>query len=729
MTVGRKADLIGKAFAASEGTISQEQIATRPILRPGEVVEAIPGLVITQHSGEGKANQYYLRGFQLDHGTNLESTVFGIPVNLPTHAHGQGYSDINYLIPELVSYVEFKKGTYYVDQGDFSTAGAYNLFYRNMIPTVTEFGAGDFGYERFLTTAAPKVGAGNLLYALELYHNNGTFRRYGEYHKINAVLRYSQTKAQNDLAVTAIAYNGAFNSSDQIPQRLVDAGVTDRYGYVDPTDGGNTYRYALSTQFAHNDEHGSTKFNAYGVKSFLDLFSNFTYYFNDANDYYNITANPVTCNPAYVTCTPNPPSLHSPNYSSYCPANNSAPAGATPHSVTPAPFSFRCADQREQLDDRVYYGFDLSRSFKTPAVQTTVGLGLRNDNIATVGLFLGNARNRFPNGTLSDDHIVETSKYLFAQSEIQAGPRLRLTPGLRLDYFNMNVAAFVAGNSGTAAGGLLSPKFSLAYKFSPKEEFYANYGESYHSNDARGVIGVNDPQTHRPFDPSGAAVQFNAPLTRASGYEFGYRYTVPKLTTTVAYYSLLLANELIFDGDHGTTSVGGPTLRRGVELTNFYSPTNWLTLDGDVATATARFLADPLNQGTGVPESLNTVLSAGVTVDKPHYAASLRVLYFGPRQLDTAGDAVSPETTTLNSQLTAKMGHGSRVSLDIFNILNYKGPDVTYFYNSWTPHDAANPAFANDPAINPALGGAGIADYHFHPGEQRTVRLTFGTQL
>ena len=729
VAVGRKADLIGKAVAASQGTIGQEQIATRPVLRPGEVLEAIPGLVISQHSGEGKANQYYLRGFQLDHGTNLESTVFGIPVNLPTHAHGQGYSDLNYLIPELVSYVEFKKGTYYADQGDFSTAGAYNLFYRNTIAPVTEFGVGDYGYERFLTTASPKVGAGNLLYALEIYHNNGSFQKYGEYHKVNAVLRYTQTKGRNDFAVTGIAYNGPFNSSDQIPQRLVEAGAVGRYGYVDPTDGGNTYRYALSTQFVHNDERGSTKFNAYGVKSFLDLFSNFTYNYFDANDYYNVTANPVTCNVAYVGCSPNPPSSHSSNYSSFCPANNSAPAGAAPHSVTPAPYSFACGDQREQVDDRVYAGFDLRRSLKTPAVETTVGVGLRNDNIATVGLFLDNARVRYPDGTLSDDHVVERSEYAYAQSDIHVGQRLRLTPGVRFDYFSMNVDAFDPANSGSATAGLVDPKFALAYKFSPEKEFYADFGESYHSNDARGVIGINDPQTHRPFDPTGAPVQFNSPLTRGSGYEFGYRYTVPKQTTTISYYSLLLANELIFDGDHGTTSLGGPTLRRGIEVTSFYTPTNWLTLDADVASATARFIADPTHQGTGVPESLNAVISAGITVDKPHYAASLRVRYFGPRQLDTAGDAVSPETTTLNSQLTAKMGQGTRISLDIFNILNFAGPDVTYYYNSWTPYDAANPALARDPSVNPALGGAGVNDYHFHPTEKRTVRLTVGTQL
>ena len=626
-----------------------------------------------------------------------------------------------------MSYVEFKKGPYYADAGDFSTAGSYNLFYRDSIAPITVFGLGDFGYDRFMTAASPKVGKGNLLYALELYHNNGTFDKYGEYHKLNGVLRYSQTKGANDFAVTGIAYNGSFGSSDQIPQRLVDEGVLDKYGYFNPSDAGNTYRYAMSTQFTHHDERGDTKFNAYGVRSFLDLFSDFSYDLDDATDYYNLTKNPITCNASYVSCNPSSTALRTQNYTSYCPANNSAPAAAPAHSVVAAPFTFACGDQREQLDSRVYAGFDLSRSFKTAAATTTFGIGLRNDNVPEVGLFRDNDRVRYANGTLSEDHVVERSAYAYLQTDIRVGSRLRLGPALRFDSFGMNVAAPDPNNSGYVPSALVNPKMTLAYKISPKQEFYGDFGESYHSNDARGVIGLDDLATHKSFDATGAAVLQDVPLTRASGYEFGYRYATPKDTTTVSYYSLLLANELVFDGDSGTTAVGGPTLRRGIELTNFFTPTRWLTFDGDFATATARFLADPDRVGTGVPESLNTVISGGITLDKPHYTVSLRGLYFGPRTLDTQGDAVSPETTTLNGLVVAKLGHGVRITADVLNLLNYQGPDVTYYYNSWTPYDAT-PANRQNPLINPALGGVGIPDYHFHPEEKRTLRITFSTQ-
>ncbi len=352
ITVGRQANLVGKAISASTGTISQEQIATRPLLRPGEVLEDIPGLVISQHSGGGKANQYYLRGFQLDHGTNLDANINGVPVNLGSHAHGQGYSDINYLMPELVSYVEFKKGLYFADQGDFAVAGGYDLYYRNTIDPISEFTVGDFGYDRLFTAASPKVGAGNLLYGIEIAHDNGSYVKADEYHRFNGVLRYSQSNGPNDLAITGIAYNGAFDSTDQIPQRLVDSGGISRFGYIDPTDGGNTYRYALSSQFTHTEPNGATKLNVYGVNSLLSLISNFTDSLFDANDYYNVTANPATCNAAYISCDPNNgvSAPYAPNYQSYCPANNTAPLGAAPGSVPQTPFTFSCGDQRHQVE-------------------------------------------------------------------------------------------------------------------------------------------------------------------------------------------------------------------------------------------------------------------------------------------------------------------------------------------------------------------------------------------
>jgi hypothetical protein len=737
---GRRADLVGIATAASEGTIGEAEIADRPILRPGEVLEQIPGLVITQHSGEGKANQYYLRGFQLDHGTDLESTIGGIPINMVSHAHGQGYSDINWLMPELVSYVEFKKGTYYADQGDFSTAGSYNLYFRDTLEPITEFGLGDYGYDRFFTAGSPVVGSGHLLYGVEIYHDNGTLLKPDEYHKLNAMMRYTFGKDKDSYGINAFAYDGAFDSSDQIPQRLVAAGLLSPDGYIDPSDGGNTYRYAVSAQWLHQDPNGTTKFNAYGVDYFLDLFSNFTYYLYDGNNYYNETANPITCNAAFITCAPNAPGgLRASDYHSYCPAYT-APAGAAPGSLTPVPYNFQCGDQREQEDKRFISGFNFSRTYVTPGSVTTIGTDTRNDNISTLGLFLDEDRNRFPDGTLSDDHAVERGSDVYVQSELRFGPKLRLDPGIRLDYDTFHDAAYDARNSGAGSAALVDPKMNLAYAFNQRSEGYLDFGDSFHSNDVRGVTYVDDPQTHAPFDSTGAPVGRNPLLNRSAGEEVGYRYTIPAYTATLSLFELYQANELIFDGDHGTTSLGGPTQRKGVEFTNYFTPKSWLTLDADLATATARFLDNPGGQGTNVPESLNGVVALGATVERPTYATSLRMRYFGPRTLDTQGTAKSPPSTVWNYQYTAKMKKGRRLLFDVFNLFNAAVPDVTYYYSSWLPYDAKNPANANNPAINPSLGAningspgfpgsAGVADYHFHPATKRVVRLTYGLKL
>jgi hypothetical protein len=725
---GRSTNLVGTATAASEGTINQDQIAERPLLRPGEILEEIPGLVISQHSGEGKANQYYLRGFQLDHGTDLAATIDGIPINMPTHAHGQGYSDINWLMPELVSFVTYKKGPYYTDEGDFSTAGSYDLYYRNTIAPTASFGFGDYGYGRIFLADSPRLGSGNLLYAVELYRDNGTFDRPDEYHKANAVVRWSATTPSSLFAVTFQGYRGDFNSTDQIPQRLVDDGVIDRFGYVDPTDGGRTFRYALSTEWEHDDPNGRTRVEAYGLSYGLQLFSNFTYDQYDANDYYNVTANPLTCNPVYTTCTPGV--QHISTYTSYCPANTTPVNGSlVAHSVVPAAFSYSCGDQREQADKRFVSGFKLAREMQAGKADTTLGVGLRNDNIYALQLLLTHDQVPYANGTLSNDRVVERDLFLYAQTEYHLSPKLRLSGGLREDDYDFKIDDFQPANSGYRTEAMLNPKFTAAYAASEHQEFYLDAGDSFHSNDGRGTTQVLDPQTHATIDPQGDRVVQYAPLVRAWGEELGYRFSASKLTTTVSFWRLNISSELVFDGDHGVTTPSGPTVRKGIEVTNYYRATRALTFDTDIATSTARFLTNPGNAGTFVPESLNVVTSAGVTLDRTTFAASLRYRYFGPRVLDQLGDAVSSPTNLVNAQLTWKFQHQRRLTLELLNLLNSAGDDVEYYYGSWLPEDAKNPAYASNPAINPLLGGTGVNDYHFHPTESRIARLIYSAPM
>lgn len=325
--------------------------------------------------------------------------------------------------------------------------------------------------------------------------------------------------------------------------------------------------------------------------------------------------------------------------------------------------------------------------------------------------------------------MVERDTYAWVQDLLHVGSRLQLTPGLRADQYGFNVANSVAADSGHVSSGIVSPKFTAAYILSPYQELYADWGESYHSNDARGITETLDPQTQAPYNALGQPVLQTTPLVRAVGAELGYRYSRGGLNSTISFWQLHLNSELIFNGDAGVTFAGGPTMRRGIEFANFYQPRPWLTLDADIATSNARFLNDPGNLGTYVPESINVVTAAGITVDKSDYAASLRLRYFGPRVLDQAGDAVSAASVTYNAQGTWKTHRGYDLVAYMFNIFNAQTDDVEYYYQSWLPQDAANPALARNAAINPTLGGAGVSDYYFHPGEKRTFRLTLVTHI
>ncbi len=280
---------------------------------------------------------------------------------------------------------------------------------------------------------------------------------------------------------------------------------------------------------------------------------------------------------------------------------------------------------------------------------------------------------------------------------------------------------------------MLNPKFTLAYAISPHQEAYFDFGDSFHSNDGRGTTQTVDPQTQTIFDPTGAPVASYSPLVRAEGLEFGYRYAVPHYTGTLALWQLNIASELVFDGDHGVTTPNGPTVRKGIEFTNYWTPGRGWSVFADVSTSTARFTTNPDGAGTYVPESLNVVTSAGISIDRPRYGASIDFRYFGPRVLDQAGDAVSAPSSLVDVQYIAKLRRGSLLKLDIFNLFNAVSQDVEYFYPSWLPSDALNPATA---VLNPAypnachtIGGCGVNDHHFHPSDSIQFRLTYAFRL
>jgi outer membrane receptor protein involved in Fe transport len=617
-------NLVGIAQSASQGAITARQLDTRPIMRTGEVLETVPGVVISQHSGDGKANQYYLRGFNLDHGTDFATTVAGMPVNMPTHGHGHGYSDLNFLIPELVSGVQFSKGPYFAELGDFATAGAANINYTNHLARpIIRVGGGDEGYARALAAASASVGQGNVLAALEVQHNDGPWVSPDDFVKVNGVVRYSRGDALNGFAVTGMGYRGTWNATDQVPARAVDGGQIDRFGTIDPSDGGDSYRYSGSFEWQRTRRNASTKLTAFGLGYDLNLFSNFTYFLDD-------------------------------------PENGD---------------QFRQADHRYVAGARLTHR-RIGRWANRPA-QNTIGLQLRNDAITNVGLYHTAGRQLLD--TVREDSVLQTSIAGYAQNETEWTPWLRTLAGVRVDGYRFDVDADEPANSGVDYFGLVSPKGGAVLGPWQGTELYVNAGLGFHSNDARGATITVDPATGEPADRV-------TPLARARGAEVGIRSVrIPRLQTSLALWTLSLDSELIFVGDAGTTEAGRPSHRFGLEWANYYSLRRWLVLDADVSISRAHFTDDD-PAGDYVPGAVETVVSGGVTVDNVRNVfGSVRWRYFGPRPLVEDNSVRSRSTSLVNLEVGYRFSNSLRLAVDVFNLFNAKDSDIDYFYTSRLP--------------------------------------------
>lgn len=630
-------NLIGTADSANQGTVIRKQLEARPNYRSGELLEAVPGLIVTQHSGEGKANQYFLRGFNLDHGTDLAISVDSVPVNLRTHGHGQGWIDLNFLIPETVSGLQYKKGPYYADEGDFSAAGAIKMRLMNKFErSIGEVSGGINGYRRALLAGSPAVGAGNLVYGLELYHNDGPWANPDDFRKVNALLRYNEGTAQNGFSITAMVYQGKWNSTDQIARRAVDGGQIGRFDALDPTDGGEAHRYSISGAWRRSHASGLTEANAYIVGSKLNLYSNFTYFLND-------------------------------------PVNG---------------------DQFKQSDKRVLSGFDLKHtrigSWGGHEVENSVGLQVRNDNIS-VGLF--NTKARQVLATTRDDHVVESSAGIYFQNSLRWMEKFRTVAGLRGDFFRGDVKSGNAANSGKANDHLVSPKLSLIFGPWAKTEYYVNLGRGFHSNDVRGATITVDPATGNPA----ARVPL---LVRTTGYEVGLRSAlVPRLQTSFTVFRLDFESELLFVGDAGTTEPSRPSRRIGFEWANFYTPTPWLLIDADIAFSRARF-TDANPAGDRIPGAVEGVATLTAAVDNlgPWYGGA-RLRYFGPRPLTEDNSVRSNSTMLASARLGYKFDKKLRAQLDAFNLLNRQSSQIDYYYASRLPGEPA--AGVNDVHFHP----------------------------
>ncbi len=437
---GSRTSQLGLADSANAGTVTQKQLEMRTVYRPGELLEVTPGLVVSQHSGEGKANQFYLRGFNLDHGTDLRTMVDGMPVNQRSHAHGQGWTDLNFLIPELVSRLDYRKGPYSSQVGDFGSAGSVAIQFVDRLPQPTaSVGFGQQGFARSALAVSPTLEQGAMVLGLEVLHKDGPFTRPDNFGKVNGMLRYAVGNAVEGINVNAMVYKAHWDATDQIPLRAVEDGSLGRYDAIDPTDGGAAHRYSVSASWHRTAADQTTKLNAFAIHSQLELFSNFTYFMDD-------------------------------------PVNG---------------------DQFAQPDRRLTTGLNASHAWRLQNGEMVAGLQLQNDNIFN-GLLHTKARQVL--STTRADHIVESSAGAFVEAHLSWGDSVRTVTGLRSDQYRFDVRSDRLANSGSTQSSITSPSFSIIYAPYAKTELYFNAGQGFHSNDARGTLTTIDPKTQEAAD-------------------------------------------------------------------------------------------------------------------------------------------------------------------------------------------------------------------------------------
>ena len=623
VVTAERRDLIGTTSTASEGVVVNDELALTPAYRPGQLLETVPGLQVTSHSGEGKANQYLMRGYNLDHGTDLAVNVDGMPVNNPTHAHGQGYTDLNFMIPELATNIKFTKGTYYASQGDFASVGSVHLSYLDRIDDQINVTAGNFGFERFLGAGSANVAAGSLLGALELQHYDGPWTNEDDQRKVNAVLRYSYGDEHDGASLTGMFYHGLWNSTTDQPERAISQGLIGRFGTLDPTDGGRAQRWSFSGQYHATLGDGQLDANAYAVNTQLTLWNNFTHFLTD-------------------------------------PVNGDQEAQTENRYITGGGVSYQLPTQIASITTDWLTGarsrYDINNVSRVPT---------KNRGVLTA--------DQHPLDFFERDHVHLINLSGYAQATTHWTSRFRSVVGIREDYIH---GIDSGTNSGTAGQSLTQPKISLIYTPLETTELYLSWGRGFHSDDLRGVTQA--AATGQPAAPL---------IARQKGEELGIRQELVggKVTITLALYNLDAESETTYDPDAGEDGAGPGSRRRGYEINLTYQALRWLELYASYSGDHARFTED-FDDGTGhvgryLPNAPFATGSFNIYVKNlGAWSGGLEYRYLGREPLSADNQLQSGGYGEWNADLKYAFAADWSAGLGVYNILDRRSNAAEFWY-------------------------------------------------
>ena len=640
-----RVDLLGTADTASQGTVTQKEIELRPVYRVGQLLETTPGLVVTVHSGEGKAQQYLLRGFNLDHGTDIANFVDDMPVNRPSNAHGQGYSDSNFMMAEVTNGLDFTKGPYHAEVGDSGAVASTHVKIANEIPDQVAVAAGTLGvYNAFAGGTWRLSDDDRLMGGLLLGHVDGPFDHPDNFRKIDGILRYSHGDTDDGYNVTAMYFRGEGSFTTDQPLRAIQEGLIDRFGTLDPTDGSFSERFSLSGHFATKGDGWGFTSNAYYIRQRMTLWNDFTHFLDD-------------------------------------PVNG---------------------DQEEQDDERTTLGGQASlrlvHSFGSIDTETVIGLPVRYDDAyvdrrhtdqRTVLDYCEIQQADGPavpqpavNGACNADrvHLLDLGPYI--ENTTHWTSWLRTIIGAREEYYHATDHSSVTGFQGSGSQTLFQPKGSIVIGPFYQTELYLSAGRGFHSDDVRGVCGTV------PIEGEPVLAGRTPFLAPATGEEVGVRTNIiPKVSVQVAVFQEDFRSELAYDADAGQDSASAPSRRQGIEISGQYKPLPWLELNTDLAFSKARYTSQLAAFGLAQPFIANApsfIGSFGVLVDNlGPWFGGLQWRALGKYPIDDGEEFPQDKGySEFNADVGYKFNAHLKAQLDVFNLTNTKANSSAYFYTT-----------------------------------------------